>query len=163
VATIRLVFLLPCNWSVFAVYLYYIFAGESMSPELDQKLCEEFPAIMSERRLGAMQTAMCWGFDHADGWYNLLHSAMRLVQSHIDVSKRIGVDIEPVVFEQVKEKFGILTIYHRGGDEYTRGVLRMAEEMSRHTCEECGDVGYPNSKGWIRTLCDEHHAKYGNN
>ena len=134
-----------------------------MSPELDQKLCEEFPVIMSERRLGAMQTAMCWGFDHADGWYNLLHSAMRLVQSHIDVSKRIGVDIEPVVFEQVKEKFGMLTIYHRGGDEYTRGVLRMAEEASRHTGEECGKPGYPSSKGWIRTLCDEHHAKYGNN
>lgn len=134
-----------------------------MNPELDKKLCDEFPAIMAERRLGMLETAMCWGFEHADGWYNLLYSAMRLVQSHIDVSKRIGVEIDQVVFEQVKEKFGMLTIYHRGGDEYTRGVLRMAEEMSRHTCEECGKPGYPTSKGWIRTLCDEHHAKYGNN
>lgn len=134
-----------------------------MSPELDAKLCDELPAIMAERRLGPMETAMCWGFEHGDGWYNLLHSAMRLVQSHIDVSKRIGVEIDQVVFEQVKEKFGMLTIYHRGGDEYTRGVLRMAEEASRHTCEECGDVGYANAKGWIRTLCDEHHAKHGNN
>ena len=133
-----------------------------MSPELDQKLCEECPVIMSERRLGAMQTAMCWGFDHGDGWYNLLHSAMRLVQSHIDMVNRRGYKIEQVVFEQVKEKFGMLTIYHRGGNSYTEGVLRMAEEMSRHTCEDCGKPGYPNENGWIRTLCDEHHTKYGN-
>ena len=130
-----------------------------MSPELDAKLCEKYPLIMSERKLGAMETAMCWGFDHGDGWYNLLDSAMHLVQSHIDMVNKRGYKIEQVVFEQVKEKFGMLTIYHRGGNSYTEGVLRMAEEMSRHVCEECGDVGYSNAKGWIRTLCDEHHAK----
>ena len=134
-----------------------------MSPELDQKLCEKYPLIMAERKLGAMETAMCWGFDHGDGWYNLLDSSMHLVQSHIDMLNKRKYHVEQVVFEQVKEKFGMLTIYHRGGNSYTDGVLRMAEEMSRHVCEECGKPGYPNSKGWIRTLCDEHHAKYGNN
>jgi hypothetical protein len=128
-----------------------------MSPDLDRKLCEKYPDIMAERRLGAMQTAMCWGFDHGDGWYNILDSAMRLVQSHIDMSRRRGIEIEQVVFEQVKEKFGMLTIYHRGGNEYTDGVLRMAEEISRHTCEECGAPGYSTASGWIRTLCDNHH------
>jgi hypothetical protein len=128
-----------------------------MSPDLDRKLCEKYPDIMAERRLGAMQTAMCWGFDHGDGWYNILDSAMRLVQSHIDMSRRRGIEIEQVIFEQVKEKFGMLTIYHRGGNEYTDGVLRMAEEISRHTCEECGAPGYSTASGWIRTLCDNHH------
>jgi hypothetical protein len=85
---------------------------------------------------------------------------MRLVQSHIEMEKRRGHEIEQVVFEQVKEKFGMLTIYHRGGDDYTNGVLRMAEEMSRHTCEECGNVGYPTKTGWIRTLCDKHHGEH---
>ncbi len=116
---------------------------------------------MAERRLGAMQTAMCWGFEHGDGWYYLLDSAMHLAQSHIDMMKRRGYEVEQVVFEQVKEKFGLLTIYHRGGNAYIEGVLRMAEEMSRHVCEECGDVGYSNDKGWIRTLCDKHHAEHG--
>ena len=81
----------------------------------------------------------------------------RSVQSHIDMHNRKGASIEPVVFEQVKEKFGMLTIYYRGGDDYTDGVLRMAEEISRHTCEECGDIGYPTTSGWIRTLCEKHH------
>ena len=129
-----------------------------MSPELDNELCKKYPLIMAERKLGAMQTAMCWGFDHGDGWYQILDSAMRLVQAHVDRKKKHGDDaIEQVVFEQVKEKFGMLTIYQRGGDEYTDGVLRMAEEISCHTCEECGAPGYPNDKGWIRTLCEKHH------
>jgi hypothetical protein len=132
----------------------------TVSPELDSKLCEKYPLIMAERHLGAMQTAMCWGFDHGDGWYYLLDSAMHLVQSHIDMINRRGYTIEQVVFEQVKEKFGMLTIYHRGGNAYTDGVLRMAEEMSRHVCEECGNVGYPTAAGWIRTLCDKHHAEH---
>ena len=90
-----------------------------MNPELDKELCKNYPLIMIERNLGAMQTAMCWGFDHGDGWYNLLDTALRLIQSHIDIEKRRGHEIEQVVFEQVKEKFGMLTIYHRGGNEYT--------------------------------------------
>jgi len=132
-----------------------------MSPKLDKELCEKYPLIMAERHLGAMQTAMCWGFEHNDGWFHILNSAMHLVQSHIDIEKRRGNEIEQVVFEQVKEKFGFLNIYHRGGDDYTNGVLRMAEEVSRHTCEECGDIGYASDKGWIRTLCDKHHAEHG--
>lgn len=130
-----------------------------MDPKLDKELCEKYPLIMAERHLGAMQTAMCWGFEHGDGWYSILDSAMRLVQSHIDIEKQRGNEIEQVVFEQVKEKFGFLNIYHRGGDNYTNGVLHMAEEMSRHTCEECGNIGYPTTTGWIRTLCDKHHAE----
>jgi len=130
-----------------------------MSPHLDKELCEKYSNIMIERHLGAMQTSMCWGFDHGDGWFHILESAMRLVQSHIDMERRRGKEIDQVVFEQVKEKFGMLTIYHRGGDAYTDGILRMAEEISRYTCEECGAPGTPTKSGWIRTLCDKHHEE----
>jgi hypothetical protein len=127
-----------------------------MSPELDKTLCEKYPNIMVDRRKNMTETAMCWGFEHDDGWYDILDSAMYLVQSHIDMTKRRGEDIDQVVFEQVKEKFGMLTIYQRGGDAYTDGVLRMAEEMSRRVCEVCGSPGTPTKSGWIRTLCIEH-------
>ena len=72
-----------------------------MTPELDSKLCEKYPLIMTERRLGAMETAMCWGFDHGDGWYYLLDSAMHLVQSHIDMLNKRGYTVEQVVFESI--------------------------------------------------------------
>lgn len=65
-----------------------------------------------------------------------------------------------VVAEQVKEKFGTLRFYYRGGDEYIDGLVSMAEAMSGVTCETCGKPGETRSGGWIRTLCDEHEDEY---
>lgn len=70
---------------------------------------------------------------------------------------RIPVEvISQVVAEQVKEKFGGLRFYYRGGDEYIHGLAAMAESMSYATCEECGNPGSPNSGGWISTRCAAH-------
>jgi hypothetical protein len=44
-----------------------------MSPELDKKLCEEFPEIFKNRHADMHSTAMCWGFDIGDGWYNIIY------------------------------------------------------------------------------------------
>ena len=126
-----------------------------VSPELDAKLCEKYPLILADRNI----EPMCWSFEHSDGWYNILDSAMRQIQSHINNQKHFGIEIEQVVFEQVKEKYGSLRIYARGGDSYTNGIISMAEEISKYTCEVCGDAGYPTSSGWIRTLCSKHHVE----
>ena len=67
-----------------------------MTPELDKELCSKFPDIMAERHLGAMETAMCWGFEHDDGWYNILATAMKMIQSYIDMSKRLGNGVEQI-------------------------------------------------------------------
>lgn len=144
-----------------------------MRQELDQKLCERFPLIMAERELPMTQTCMCWGFECGDGWYNIIAEAMHLIQSHIDFTNRrreillqenkynqeIPAQVSQVVFTQVKEKFGQLRIYFDGGDEYTHGVIRMAEAMSAHTCELCGAPGETNGQGWVRTLCELHRAQ----
>lgn len=66
--------------------------------------------------------------------------------------------IPQVVAEQVKEKFGGLRFYYRGGDTFIEGIAAMAESMSYVTCEECGNPGKPNTSGWIRTLCTTHRA-----
>lgn len=64
--------------------------------------------------------------------------------------------IPQVIATQIKEKFGGLRFYYYGGDDYIRGVVTMAEEMSYRTCEECGAPGTSTESGWIRTLCKEH-------
>jgi hypothetical protein len=64
--------------------------------------------------------------------------------------------VEQVVATQVKEKFGDLRFYYRGGDDLIDAVVRMAESMSSRTCEECGAPGTHSSGGWIRTLCEQH-------
>jgi hypothetical protein len=61
-----------------------------------------------------------------------------------------------VIVNQVKEKFGTLRFYYTGGDDYVDGVVRMGEEMTAVTCEDCGAPGRGRHGGWIRTLCDVH-------
>ena len=57
-------------------------------------------------------------------------------------------------FAQIKEKFGTGRFYYYGGDDYVRGLVDLAESMTRITCEECGDPGRNRDTAWIRTLCD---------
>jgi hypothetical protein len=67
-----------------------------------------------------------------------------------------GEPIPQVVALQVKEKFGILRFYYQGGDDYVRGLVRMAENMSAVTCEQCGstdDTVHQTKTNWIRTRC----------
>lgn len=68
-----------------------------------------------------------------------------------------------VVVSQIKEKFGTLRFYYRGGDEYVDGLEHMADSMSAVMCEDCGCPGKSrSSKGkWIRTLCVKHAFEQG--
>jgi NADH pyrophosphatase NudC (nudix superfamily) len=63
-------------------------------------------------------------------------------------------EIHQPVAAQVKEKFGGLRFYVDNADDYTRGVIAMAESMSYKTCEVCGSPGKQTGKGWIKTVCE---------
>lgn len=125
-----------------------------MSPELDKSLCEKYPLIFRDRNGSVMETLMCWGFDHGDGWYNLIDKMCYRIQSHIN-----STGAPQVIAVQVKEKFGRLNFYYDGGDEFIRGVVRMAEAMSEVTCMSCGKPGELIAKGWWHVACDEHKVK----
>jgi len=55
-----------------------------MSPELDKQLCEKYPLIFADRYADMTKTAMCWGFDCGDGWYNIIDTMCFAIQDHID-------------------------------------------------------------------------------
>jgi hypothetical protein len=55
-----------------------------MKPELDKTLCERYPLIFKDRHADMTTTAMCWGFDCRDGWFNILDQLCRQIQHHID-------------------------------------------------------------------------------
>lgn len=76
---------------------------------------------------------------------------------------------------QIKEKFGGLrfyfdiveTPYDFYGEDYTdpvnnhvHGVVAMAEMLSNHTCQVCGEKGKTRTYGgWYATLCEAHHEE----
>jgi hypothetical protein len=141
-----------------------------MSPELDSKLCEKYPKIFVNRNAPMTETCMCWGFDHGDGWYNIIDALCENIQNHIDWKNsqrerllkdnphniEVPKEVPQVVADQVKEKFGTLRFYYHGGDDYIRGLVNMAESMSGRTCDVCGKPGTTEGPGWILTLCEEH-------
>lgn len=129
-----------------------------MKRELDKLLCERYPKIFAERHAPMTQTAMCWGFECDDGWFDIINTLCGNIQNYIDWQNKTGKNAEQVVAEQVKEKFGTLRFYYRGGDDYIRGLVTMAESMSGLTCEVCGKPGSLNDVGWLMTLCEEHRV-----
>ena len=101
-----------------------------MTKELEIKLVEKYPKIYSEYGGNAMETCMHWGFEHGDEWYDLINVLSNSIQNYIDWKQKSGEEIEQVVAEQVKAKFGELRFYYRGGDDFTRGLVVMAEHIS---------------------------------
>jgi hypothetical protein len=67
--------------------------------------------------------------------------------------------VPQVVAVQVKEKFGTLRFYYDGGDDYVRGMVTLADNLSEVTCEVCGAPGKIRDKGWVSVRCDEHVKK----
>ena len=136
-----------------------------MRQELDKLLCEKYPKMMANRNKNMQETAMCWGFECGNGWFNILNQLMSNIQHHIDWNNQNFEkgysqykQVAQVTLDQVKEKFGTLRFYYTGGDEYISGMVRMAESMSGVTCEECGNPGETNGHGWLVTLCETHRT-----
>lgn len=127
-----------------------------MREELDKALCAKYPKIFADRNKSMMETCMCWGFEHGDGWYNIIDQLCANIQHYIDWKNDDSEVVPQVVAEQVKEKFGSLRFYYRGGDDRIRGMVSMAESMTEVTCEECGSPGKTRGVGWIYTACDDH-------
>ena len=127
-----------------------------MKSELAEKLIQDHPKIFEVRKGTELMPFPMFGFECDSGWYNIINTLCYQIQSHIDWKNRNVEEVSQVIAEQVKEKFGTLRFYVRGGDEYTNGMIRMAEALSAVTCETCGKPGKIRGKGWYYTSCNEH-------
>jgi hypothetical protein len=58
-----------------------------MNKELDHQLCTKYPKIFKNRHADMRTTAMCWGFEHGDGWYNIIDMVCNNIQHHIDQTR----------------------------------------------------------------------------
>jgi hypothetical protein len=52
-----------------------------MRKELDEALCAKYPLVFKDRHENMQHTAMCWGFECGDGWYNLIDTLCVLLTS----------------------------------------------------------------------------------
>lgn len=136
-----------------------------MKDELQNKLYDKYPELFENRHKSPRESCMAWGIECGDGWYDILSALCFGIAQHernkAAELKREGQngDYQPFKFDQIKEKFGGLRIYHDGGDEFVRGMIYMADSLSYMICEACGARGKANEKGWISVLCDDCRNK----
>ena|ERR1035437_10081674 len=125
-----------------------------MNKLLDKKLCDKYPEIFKDRNRDMRETAMCWGFECDEGWFNLIDNLCS------DIMRVCGKEIP--VATQVKEKYGTLCFYINGGNEAVFRAISKADQKSFHTCEVCGKKGKirENSHQWFKTLCDKDAKGY---
>jgi hypothetical protein len=127
-----------------------------MTDELEKKLIEKYPKMFVISESDITKPYPMFGIECGDGWYNLLDELCNSIQFHIDHNMyNVEKESAQVVVEQIKEKFGGLRFYFRGGDDFIDGLVSFAESMSYKTCEFCGTNQYvtKNTSGWIQSLC----------
>lgn len=130
-----------------------------MNAKLEHQLRDKYPDLFVDLYGDPTQTCMAWGLECDDGWYTILDVLCRQIQHHQQWNMK--KHLHPVVVEQVKEKFGTLRFYYRGGDDTIAGLVQMAEAISGKTCERCGQTGRVRGGHWLKTLCDEHAEQLG--
>ena len=125
-----------------------------MRKDLDNYLVQKYPKIFIDRYASMKQSGMGFGFQCRDGWFRLIENLCCNIQSYIDWNQQAN-PVKQIVATTIKEKFGRLSFYYDGGDAVITGMVRFAEHLSYHICEECGDthkVG--KTSGWITILCE---------
>lgn len=149
-----------------------------------KEFTQKYPLLFSNKC--EMEPINMFGIECEQGWKSLLHTTCGLLyrkykselhslefwkkispaetysQEDIDkavddYTKRIEKSEKDLpVVSQIKSKFGTLRFYADNLSDYSRGVIDMAEEMSGHICEVCGEIGKTYHMGWHSTLCDKH-------
>ena len=95
-----------------------------MKQELQESLFNAYPDIFARRYLSNKHTAMCYGIQCPDRWYDLIDALCSQIQKYADQSSII------CEANQVKTKFGGLRFYVTYSDPYIKGLINMAEMMS---------------------------------
>lgn len=102
---------------------------------------------------GALDLRGYDGFNCWEGWYPVINWMLTTVNRYNNTHDK---DVRVV---QIKEKFGLLRVYHDPYDPYIQGVIDMAEMISSDVCEQCGESGeMRDDLRWRKTLCLNHYS-----
>jgi hypothetical protein len=118
-----------------------------MNKTLDDQICNKYPKMFRDRNKPMNETAMCWGFQCGEGWFDIIdslcealtHTYTTSIKVDEEDGKRLGIEpsvydgktnyyceiIQPqVVVDTVKEKFGTLRFYYHTEIEEKMSYLK---------------------------------------
>lgn len=126
-----------------------------IDPVVLDKFASELTGIT---KVDIRTTAMTWGFECADGWFEVLKEAS--LKLEVEILQLPEEDRSHYKATQIKEKYGTLQIYMSAETDSMSKIIEEAEDKSETVCECCGEIGKLRTDlGWISTLCDKHHME----
>lgn len=132
----------------------------TLNPKLSEDIYKDFPQLYRGRYKSKYESAMCWGFDCGDGWFQLLYDLSLELSNYLAANP--ALDFEVV---QVKSKLGILHFRLNYRDATTERMIALARQRASVTCELTGKPGQlcVNAKSNIpeMVLCPEKAAELG--
>jgi len=66
--------------------LFRLHFGLGVNNELTQRLVKRFPILYQDYRSPMTQTCMCWGFDHGDGWFEIIWQLSLAIEEELHYS-----------------------------------------------------------------------------
>lgn len=139
-----------------------------MNKELEDKLVQKYPVILRDYGGDARTTCMAFGFQHDDGWFQIIDTTFEKIQYLCELFTKDNGSEVGLVAESIKEKFGTLRVYY-----HTFGTTKIQQQIldtivseleieSSQICEITGALGVLCQKrNWLKTLCFEEAQKYG--
>lgn len=158
-----------------------------MTKKHKQNLVKKHPILF--KNIENHNSPMSYGCNIGDGWLDIFSNLCDFLDSLMDNKEYIRgkssrdiktVDRPNIVFDQVKEKFGLMRIYwsfdqlneesqkivdslpedkmNTVFNAYSHtidAVIGYVEFLSKRTCETCGKPGKLTSNGWIKVRCNE--------
>jgi ferredoxin len=109
-----------------------------MRQELHDLLCHRYQEIFRDRHGDPTETAMCWGFQCGDGWFDIIDGLCAEITRQVKAGT-----MPPVVAMQVKEKSGYLRFYirdhfNRAANPQVHRLIEIAQQQAERTCQQCG-------------------------
>jgi len=127
-----------------------------MKKDLDDKLVKAFSNLYADRNKPMTETAMCWGFQCGDGWFDIIWAASEKLEALI--VKMPEKERHNCKASTVKEKFGKLVIYLDNSTEEMDHIISDVEILSEKVCETCGKPGMIVGhiyRDWVYATCKD--------
>ena len=125
-----------------------------MRQELDQLLCERYPKIFANRHADMKTTAMCWGFSHGDGWFNIVDTLCWFLYRKYDAAKSRH---DYLVSRLGKSRFGESKGHIVTQEDIDDSKVRMDEEAEKVPTVVQVKEKFGTLRFYIQAGTDEHY------
>ena len=94
---------------------------------------------------------MAFGYECGKGWYPLIEKTLDKIEAALPPEMKDDFQVL-----QIKEKWGMLTIYTSSETEEIEKILKEATAESCKICEHCGNpANLVVEHGWYVTICPD--------